>query len=196
MAPMMRTPWMMVLLASVVAAACGDDDSPSRPDAARADATPLDATPADATPADAAPACTVASPDATATRCGAGPTSNIEHLVVIIQENHSFDSYFGRYCTATPGSNPTCNDGPACCEAGPDKTPGSDVPPTTLDDATNGAFDPNHYFDCNVDEINGGKMDRFIEGLAQGAHDTSRKRVACGNRGDFLRAFDLVAFLR
>ena len=41
----------------------------------------------------------------------------IDHLVVIVQENHTFDSYFGRYCTAPTGSAPTCTTGPACCEA-------------------------------------------------------------------------------
>src|SRR6185436_9847786 len=46
-------------------------------------------------------------------------TSAIRHLVVIVQENHTFDNYFGRYCSARPGSNPTCTEGPACCEAGP-----------------------------------------------------------------------------
>ena len=30
-------------------------------------------------------------------------TSNIKHVVVIIQENHTFDSYFGAYCTQAPG---------------------------------------------------------------------------------------------
>jgi phospholipase C len=91
-------------------------------------------------------------------------SSSIEHLVVIVQENHSFDSYFGRWCTAPTGSSPTCNSGPSCCEAGPDTAPGSDVTPVTLDDTQNGAFDPNHTFDCNALEINGGAMDQFVSG--------------------------------
>src|SRR5438094_1716780 len=61
--------------------------------------------------------------------CSGGTCSNIKHLVVVIQENHTFDSYFGKYCTATTGSNPTCNTGPACCEAGPLKDPGTNMDP-------------------------------------------------------------------
>ncbi|HEY8042016.1 MAG TPA: alkaline phosphatase family protein, partial [Polyangiaceae bacterium] len=38
-------------------------------------------------------------------------TTNIAHVVLVVQENHSFDSYFGRYCTAAPGSSPSCTHG-------------------------------------------------------------------------------------
>ena len=55
----------------------------------------------------------------------AAPTASaIKHLVVIVQENHTFDNYFGRYCTAAPGSQPSCQTGPACCEAAPTADPG------------------------------------------------------------------------
>src|SRR5678815_2314058 len=89
------------------------------------------------------------------------PASNIEHLVVVIQENHTFDAYFGRWCTAPAGSNPRCNAGPACCEAGPDTEPGG-ATPVVLDDASNGGFDPNHEQACALDEIDDGAMDRFV----------------------------------
>lgn len=95
--------------------------------------------------------------------CGdACATSNIKHVVVIIQENHTFDTHFGRYCKAPSGSNPTCNDGPACCEAGPDVDPGSGTMPTLLDDAELGAHDPDHSSKCELAEMNGGKMDAFV----------------------------------
>lgn len=94
--------------------------------------------------------------------CGATcATSNIRHLVVVIQENHTFETHFGRYCQAKTGSNPTCNDGPACCEAGPDVDPGSGVPPTVLDDVEHGAHDPDHASSCELSEMNGGKMDAY-----------------------------------
>ncbi len=32
--------------------------------------------------------------------------SRIEHAVLIVQENHAFDAYFGRYCQAPSGPNP------------------------------------------------------------------------------------------
>ncbi len=91
----------------------------------------------------------------------AGP--RIEHVVVVIQENHTFDNYFGRYCTAPAGSNPTCNDGPACCEAVPATEP-SGASPVVLDDTSHASFDPDHTAECEVAEINGGKMDKFVTG--------------------------------
>lgn len=87
--------------------------------------------------------------------------SKIERVVVLLQENHSFDNYFGRYCKAEPGSNPSCNDGPGCCEAGPLLEPMGHAP-VVLDDAMNFAWDPPHYASCELDEINGGKMDGFV----------------------------------
>jgi phospholipase C len=91
------------------------------------------------------------------------PATNIEHIVVVIQENHTFDTYFGRYCTAPSGSNPSCNQGPACCEAGPDKEP-SGAAPVVLDDAQNGTYDPNHSRLCELAEMHGTAMDQFVTG--------------------------------
>ena len=94
-----------------------------------------------------------------------GGTTNIAHVVLIVQENHTFDAYFGRYCTAATGSNPTCTAGPSCCEAAPDKDP-SGASPTTLDDAENAGFDPNHAQSCELGEIDDGKMDQFVTGTS------------------------------
>jgi phospholipase C len=96
----------------------------------------------------------------------AGPQgTNIAHVVLIVQENHSFDSYFGHYCTAAAGSNPTCTQGPSCCEAAPATDPSGSAP-VTLDDAENAGYDPNHTQACEVDEIDDGKMDRFVTGAS------------------------------
>jgi phospholipase C len=100
--------------------------------------------------------------------------SNIQHLVVIIQENQTFETRLGRYCTAATGSNPTCGTGPACCEAGPAMDPSGSAP-TVLDDAATGAFDPNHSRVCEIDEMDGGKMDRYV---------TSKLQL-CGNAKNF-----------
>lgn len=107
---------------------------------------------------------------------GPCPGSNIRHVVVLVQENHTFDNYFARYCTAPTGSAPTCVDGPACCEAGPDHEP-SGAPPIVLDDAANGGRDPNHTQACELAEINGGAMDRFVTGAG-----------ACSDPGNFAYA--------
>jgi len=101
--------------------------------------------------------------------------SNIQHLVVIIQENTSFDAYFAHYCTAPPGAQPRCTSGPACCEAGPATDPGTGVAPLLLDDALHGLFDPDHTAACFVDKIDGGKMDRYVDG-------------SCGDRRNFAYA--------
>lgn len=107
---------------------------------------------------------------------GSGPPDltpavpQIKHLVLLVQENHTFDNYFGRYCTAAAASNPTCNTGPACCERAPDTEP-SGTFPITLDDAANGRNDPDHTQDCELAEGNGGKMDRYVTGVPGCSHD-------------------------
>lgn len=110
--------------------------------------------------------CIVAGSSAGCTRSSdesAPPSASaIKHLVVIVQENHTFDNYFGRYCTAAPFSDPACDTGPACCEAIPDKDPGTGIAPTELTDEENAAYSPNHNQRCEVEEINGGKMDQFV----------------------------------
>jgi phospholipase C len=91
-------------------------------------------------------------------------TSNVKHLVVVVLENHTFDSYFGDYCTAPTGSNPACNTGPACCEAGPRTVSGRS--PLDLDDAENAAYDPNHGQSCELSEEDDGLMDRYVTGAS------------------------------
>lgn len=88
--------------------------------------------------------------------------SNIQHVILIVQENHTFDSIFAKYCKAPAGSNPTCNIGPECCEAGPTHDPGLGIPPFELTDARNARYSPIHTYACEVSEMNGGKMDHFL----------------------------------
>lgn len=97
--------------------------------------------------------------------CAAGKcqASKIEHVVLIVQENHTFDSYFGRYCQAAAGSAPTCTTGPSCCEAAPDVEPRG-ASPVVLDDASNFSGDRNHLQVCELQQINGGAMDGFVTG--------------------------------
>jgi phospholipase C len=90
--------------------------------------------------------------------------SNIKHVIVIVQENHSFDNYFSYYCTAATDSKPTCNTGPACCETGPAMDPGTGDAPVTQDDMANGNYDPNHAQACELAEMDDGKMDGYVTG--------------------------------
>jgi phospholipase C len=111
-------------------------------------------------------------------RADAAPsTSNIKHVVIIVQENHTFDAYFGRYCTAPSGSNPSCTTGPACCERAPDTEPGG-ASPIVLDDAANAGYDPTHTQVCELAEMNGGAMDRYTTG------------ASCSNAKNFAIASD------
>ena len=89
--------------------------------------------------------------------------SNIQHVVLIVQENKTFDSYFGRYCQAAAGSNPKCTAGPSCCERAPDFEPRG-APPVVLDDASNFAGDRDHRQACEVQQIDNGKMDGYVTG--------------------------------
>ena len=94
---------------------------------------------------------------------GPCPVSKIRHVIIVVQENHSFDNYFGRYCTAPTGSNPTCTEGPACCEAAPATEP-TGAAPLELTDEEHAAFDPDHSMACEIAEIDGGKMDHYVVG--------------------------------
>lgn len=112
-----------------------------------------------------APTATATGSDAASSSSGGPAPQKIEHVLVIVQENHTFDAYFGNYCKAAAGSDPTCNDGPACCEGAPATDPKGHAP-TVLDDPENAGYDPNHQQACEVDEIHGGAMDQFTEGAS------------------------------
>ena len=73
--------------------------------------------------------------------------------------------YFGRYCQAPAGSNPTCTTGPACCERAPDTEPRG-AAPIVLDDSANFAEDRDHLQACELQQIDGGKMDNFVTGAS------------------------------
>ena len=94
---------------------------------------------------------------------GACSASAVQHVILIVQENHTFDAYFGNYCQAPTGSDPTCTVGPSCCERAPATTPdGTTLAP--LDDAFNMVSDRNHSQACEIEEIDSGKMDRYTSG--------------------------------
>ena len=112
--------------------------------------------------------------------------SAIEHVVLVVEENHTFDSYFGRYCQAPAGSNPTCTAGPSCCERAPDKEPRG-ASPTVLDDSSNFAEDRDHLQACEVQQIDGGKMDNYVTG-ATGADTCAGSGPSCASANNFALA--------
>ena len=96
---------------------------------------------------------------------GACHDSNIQHVVLVVEENHTFDAYFGRYCQAPAGSNPTCTSGPSCCERAPDTEPRG-ASPVVLDDSSNFAEDRDHLQACELQQIDAGAMDNFVTGAS------------------------------
>jgi phospholipase C len=218
----------VVGFAFLAAAACGSPDSsrPEQPstgtDVPTTGAQPPEPTTSEPEPCPAGTvlcgeACVdVSSDDANCGACGATcegaqhcaasacASSAIEHVVIIVQENHTFDSYFGNWCTAAPGSDPACTTGPGCCEAGPAVDPGTGAAPIVLDDDANigdGILgeDPNHTKDCEVAEIDGGLMDRFVAGANVGFDpicgiECSRpENFAYSNAATVQRYWDLAA---
>jgi phospholipase C len=92
----------------------------------------------------------------------------IQHVVVIMQENRSFDSYFGTF----PGADgiPMMGGAPAVCA--PDPELGSCVRPYH-DSADKNHGGPHRALDASLD-IDGGRMDGFIpqaEGRMRGPTD-------------------------
>ena len=85
------------------------------------------------------------------------PIHKIEHVVIVMQENRSFDSYFGTY----PGANgiPMTNGTPAVCL--PDSTAISTCTAPFHDFNDVGIGGP-HSYDAAVADINNGAMNGFV----------------------------------
>jgi phospholipase C len=95
----------------------------------------------------------------------------IRHVVVIMQENRSFDSYFGTY----PGADgiPMRNGVPTVCS--PDPATGICVRPYH-DPADRDAGGPHDHLDA-VDDVDGGKMDGFVDRARVGRRLACRRHV-------------------
>ncbi len=94
----------------------------------------------------------------------------IQHIVVIMQENRSFDNYFGTY----PGAN-----GIPAGVCVPDPLPGGCVAPFyDANDKNNGGP---HGTEAAVADIDGGKMDGFVGqvGKAEGCTGTNPSCNQC-----------------
>ena len=88
-------------------------------------------------------------------RCPAG-IHKIRHVIIVMQENRSFDSYFGTF----PGADgiPMKNGVPTVCIPDP-ATGGCDRPFHTVADVNGGG--PHGHVNA-VADIDGGKMDGFV----------------------------------
>jgi phospholipase C len=111
----------------------------------------------------------------------AQPTSSplMRRLLLVYQHGRSFDAFFGRYCQAPTGSAPSCHDGAGCCEQVP-ATIQAGVPFRSLD-ALDDGYVPNESFDCMVQKIDDGAMDRFVGSSLAGCGDP--RDFACAGAG-------------
>ncbi len=113
------------------------------------------------------------------------PIHKIRHIVIIMQENRSFDSYFGTF----PGAEgiPMANGVPTVCVSDPKE--GTCVRPYhDTDDRDRGGP---HYARAAVQDIDGGKMDGFIA-AAEGARRFCRDPNApnCAGTADVMGYHD------
>ena len=117
-------------------------------------------------------------PSSTLPSSTTAPTSDqsgihkIQHVVVIMQENRSFDTYFGTY----PGADgiPMQNGVPTVCV--PDPATNQCVKP--FHDSNDKNYGGPHGAKNATADINGGKMDGFIAQEEQG------RKVSCTNVND------------
>src|SRR5439155_20926611 len=97
----------------------------------------------------------------------------IKHVVVIMQENRSFDSYFGTY----PGADgiPMHDGQPAVCV--PDPKAGSCQRPYHDSNLVNHGG-PHTHAD-SVTDVDGGKMDGFVTAEENGCPEADNETVDC-----------------
>ena len=101
------------------------------------------------------------SPGGTVANTGPQGMEKLEHLIFIVQENRSFDHYFGTY----PGADgiPTNPDG-SFAPCVPDTFQGGICVPPYLTRSIDQDGGP-HDHEASVTDVNGGAMDGFIEAL-------------------------------
>jgi phospholipase C len=121
-------------------------------------------------------------PGPASTVAASGGIHKISHVIVIMQENRSFDTYFGTY----PGADgiPMKDGQPTVClpaPAGPCRKP-------FHDDADVNGGGPHGEVNA-VADVDGGKMDGFVESVtkaAKGCADPNNPACANGNGSDVM----------
>jgi hypothetical protein len=77
--------------------------------------------------------------------------SKIEHVVVVVQENHTFDNHFGQLLHgAAVLRAPPARRAPGCCEMPHPRPSRRAAAPVVLDDDANASYDPNHTQACEL----------------------------------------------
>src|SRR4030095_685881 len=118
-----------------------------------------------------------------------GPLANIDHIVVRLMENRSFDQMLG-YLTLDGQRGDV--DGLRGDEK--NRFRGHDVEPFALSDTVfeNG---PCHEFDCVLNQVNGGNLDRFVADYAHHREkDGAKPREVMGHyTANQVPVYDLLA---
>ena len=105
----------------------------------------------------------------------------IRHVVIIMQENRSFDTYFGTYPGADGIPGLAGNPGTVPCVPDPVSSGGCVRPYHDRDDRSLGGP---HSYQNAVADINGGKMDGFVREQESGMAGCDQTfNPACGNGG-------------
>jgi phospholipase C len=113
------------------------------------------------------------------------PIHKIQHVVIIMQENRSFDHYFGTF----PGADgiPMKNGQPAVCV--PDSNGSCQRPYHDARDRNRGGP---HNFGASRNAVDGGKMDGFLRVLAHSHKNCAN--TANPNCGGTLRQNDVLGY--
>ena len=114
-------------------------------------------------------------PAATDTAHGRTTATPVEHIVVLMQENHSFDNYFGTY----PGADGI--PARACMPFDPLSATPDCVKPFHLGDNDVAIEDPVHSASIHEVQLNHGLMNGFVNALDQRGQDG---RLAMGYHDD------------
>jgi len=116
-------------------------------------------------------------PGAKAPAAGAADgIKKIEHVIIIMQENRSFDHYFGTF----PGADGLLKDGKLkkSIKCNPNPRTGKCMLPY-VDHHDNGAGGP-HTTAASRDSINGGKMDGYVK-VTERQFCTKAENLRCGD---------------
>ena len=110
---------------------------------------------------------------------GSATTTPIKHVVVIFQENVSFDHYFGTYPVAlNPAGEPAFTAAPNTPRVdGLDRRLLTENPnlsnPQRLDRSQNATCDMDHDYTREQMAFDGGRMDQFVQNTSDSGHPTA-----------------------
>jgi phospholipase C len=119
---------------------------------------------------------------------GADGIHKIKHVVIVMQENRSFDSYFGTFPGADGIPRDAAGNFTVCV---PDPTAGGCQKPFHNAQDTN-AGGP-HYHESAIADVHGGKMDGFVSTVEQ-SNDIDTDKTSCVVAGHAPSCVDVMGY--